>query len=233
MVLGALIAGFALAAPMAHAQSFSLAAVDRGLYDPNGTRDPNNDSYFVGTIGGGVFNDFFVFDLGGVNGTITSAQLQLFEPDGGYSSDLASETYDVGSVSTPIATLIATQTGAAGLAIRDDLAAGTLYGTVTTTAADDGTVITITLNAAALAALNASENMQIAFGGTLPGATGDEFIFGGSDNHGTPNPGDGHVVLALEVTPVGATTPEPATWALMILAFVGLGFTARRRTVRA
>jgi hypothetical protein len=50
------------------------------------------------------------------------------------------------------------------------------------------------------------------------------------------NPGDyftplltGDVSLGLEVIAVGASVPEPSTWAMMLLGFAGLGYAGYRR----
>ena len=44
-----------------------------------------------------------------------------------------------------------------------------------------------------------------------------------------PNSGAGSVT----VTPITGSTPEPATWAMMLAGFAGLGFLGYRRTVKA
>jgi hypothetical protein len=68
-------------------------------------------------------------------------------------------------VSTPIATLIGGGTGQVG--IYNALASGTVYGATLVNEATDGTQVTITLDAAAIAAITGAEGGYIAFGGTL------------------------------------------------------------------
>jgi hypothetical protein len=68
---------------------------------------------------------------------------------------------------------------AAGLAGFNDLGSGTLYGTRLVSTADNGTVIEIVLNSAALADLNAASGLFL-FGGALGTVAGpsDQYVFG-------------------------------------------------------
>jgi hypothetical protein len=78
-----------------------------------------------------------------------------------------------------MATLVA---GTGGVAAYADLGSGVVYGSRTMTAADQGTVVEITLNPAAIAALNAATG-SIGIGGsltTLDGVANSEFTFGSS-----------------------------------------------------
>ena len=179
-----------------------LTATNTGWYDFTGSHLASNPDYIVGdcsigTCGGvGGYNDFFVFDLSGVKGPITSAQLSMFNPSiyPGYSGK-PSSTYTNFDVSTAIGTLIADASGATG--IYNDLGTGTAFGSTSVSAADNGTQVIVNLNAAALASLTAGEGGQWAIGGTL----------------GT-------------FTPPGV--PEPATWGMMLMGFLGLGAVLRR-----
>jgi hypothetical protein len=137
-----------------------LNATDSGWWNDTGFNATTNTNYIVGFR----YNDFFVFSLP-VGVSITSATLSIFNPSSGYSSPLPTELYQVGSVSTPIATLTGGGTGQVG--IYNALASGTVYGTRLVNAATDGTQVTIPLDAAAIAALNGAEGGSIAFGGTL------------------------------------------------------------------
>jgi len=152
--------------------TITLNASDSGWWDNTGANNPAITNYIVGfcstgcTPYGPYENDFFVFSLDGVNDvTITSATLSIWNPSNGYDSTLPSEIYEVGSVSTSIAMLEAG--GSGDTAIYNALASGTLWGSVTVNAATDGTQVMITLNAAAISAINANEGGQLAFGGTL------------------------------------------------------------------
>ena len=186
-----------------------LDAVSSGWYDSSGLHDSTNANYIVGnclpaTCDGGdgktLYNDFFVFDLSGVKGPITSAVLSIANPsaadnlDPPFPSDGfggVPTTYSNWDVSTPIATLIADATGATG--IYADLGSGVRYGSRGVGPATDGIQVNVALDAAALAALQSDEGGQFAIGGTL------------------------------------AAVPEPAAWAMLLLGFGGVGAMLRHR----
>lgn len=144
-----------------------------GWYDYTGLHQSGNPDYIAGNCslgacgGAAAYNDFFVFDLSGVSGPITSAQLSIGNPGAPYPgySGAASATYSNYDVTTPIATLEAGNTGATG--IYNDLGSGVLYAATGVSTADNGTQVLINLDADALTALNAAEGGQWAVGGTL------------------------------------------------------------------
>jgi hypothetical protein len=178
---------FVLVCPLA-AQTVVIPHTDRGWYDPSGSHDSFNMNYVVGDWrGGGGYNDsrnFFVFDLSSVVTPIGSARLELFvpgPPNPGYSSPNPSENYELHDVTTPIATLVA---GTGGIAAHTDLGSGVVYGSRTMTAADNSSVVEITLNAAAISALDSATGL-IAIGGlltTLDGLANNEYTFGWTNN---------------------------------------------------
>jgi len=149
-----------------------ITASDRGWYNQTGLHTPSNLNYITGfggtDIGGDdlVYRNFFVFDLADSPFPYTSATLRLAMPTpNGYVSTEASETYTLYDVTTPIASLVA---GTGGVSAFEDLGSGVVYGTATLTAADMGTVVSIALNAAGLAAINAADGGLWAIGGSLP-----------------------------------------------------------------
>jgi hypothetical protein len=81
-------------------------------------------------------------------------------PQPGYLSTNPTELYTLFDVSTPIASLTANQAGAAG--IYNDLGSGVSYGSRIVSAADNGTFVTIAVNASALAAINDAAGEQFA-----------------------------------------------------------------------
>jgi len=176
-----------LAAFPASAQIVTLDAVDSGFYEWTGDHSPSNQNYIAGNTGNsyGEFRDFVVFDLSGVAEPITAARLELYNPgqvpdggDGFFSAD-PSETYVAYEVTTPVATLVA---GGAGLTgVFDDLGGGLVLGSVDVSAADNGAVVQVPLNADALTALNGAGGLW-AVGGTLVTMTGSrkEYVFGRS-----------------------------------------------------
>lgn len=141
-----------------------LNALDRGWYNDTGFHDPANPNYIAGlcsNCGGPIFRNFFVFDIPvGLN--IVSAELSLNTVI--YDSLSPTETYTLFDVVTDISSLIA---GTGGLVAYDDLGTGATYGSRDYTAADQNQIRSISLNAAALAAISAAEGEQVAFGGAV------------------------------------------------------------------
>jgi hypothetical protein len=135
----------------------------------------------------------------------------------GYVSPDPTETLDIYDVTTAAASVT---DGTAGVAGFGDLGSGTLYGSRIVSAADNGTVVEITLNAAALADLNAAGGLFVlgAALGSLSGVA-DQYVFGFSM---APFVDDHTRQLVLDV----ATVPEPSTIALFA---VGAGLIAARR----
>ncbi len=213
------------------AMAVTLDATDVGVYDDIGNFGGN--SLTVGWDAPAFFGSgtesrhFTVFDLSGVSDPITAAVLRLKEPAGGYDSVDSSEDLTVFDVSTAIATLTG---GTGGVGVFNDLGAGSSYGSVAIDATNDDSWISITLNAAALADLNAATG-SFAFGGavtslTKSNSTGqDELMF--FDAGGTPAP-----QLVLTTTPSGGgggSVPEPAVVALMLAGLLGWSGSRRVR----
>src|SRR5687768_4812961 len=150
----------ALNATSASAALIQIGATDTGAYKSDGSHAAASQNYITGQFQT-ESRSFFVFDLTGVSAPITAATLNLWNPNTnphpcclGYRSPSATETFNLFDVSTSVSTVTG---GGAGLTnIFDDLGTGTLFGTHVASAADNGKVISIALNAAALAALNSS-----------------------------------------------------------------------------
>ncbi len=184
--IGFAVALLVLGPKSGHATIITLDAVDSGHYANSGGHTVSNQNYVSGR---GTFvsqlRNFLVFDLSGVTDTIIAAELRAYNPafavagdigDGFQSAD-STETYELFSVETPIAILTA---GTGGISAFADLADGTSYGTRVFSVADNGTLVSIALNASALADLNAATDL-FALGGTVTNlAVGRdlEFVFG-------------------------------------------------------
>jgi hypothetical protein len=204
---------------MASAQTVVIDQTDRGWYDDLGRHDQKNDGYYVGDhriFGCGQYcsadtRNFFVFDLAGVAQPIASAKLELSVPNQGYQSDDPSENYELHDVVTPISTLVG---GTGGVAAHADLGSGVVYGSRTMSAADDDTVVEITLNSAAIAALNENHGL-FGIGGsitTLDDLTNNElqFAFTGSN-------------IPVDITQLRLTlVPEPSTISLLAIGAISL-----------
>ena len=148
-----------------------IDSFDSGWYTNSGTHNPTNDNYITGLCtgcGGETFRSFFVFNIPSEI-LITSAVLNLNTFT--YDSLLASETLDLFDVSTSLASLLA---GTGGLGAYDDLGSGATYGSRVYTAPDGGLFRTITLNAAAIAAIQAASDGSGSF--VMGGALADQAV---------------------------------------------------------
>ena len=209
------------------ASAATINATDSGWYSAAGMHVAQNQNYIGGDVTGSERRNFVVFDLTAVASEITSASVLLYNPDNalpglrGYVSPDPTETYQLHQVDTAIATLTASNVGAAGMQIFDDLGTGTLFGERVMSAADNGTTVAIALNADGLAALNAARGGLFAVGGAIStlGSFGDEYVFGFSVSIGNPDVRQ----LAFET----ASVPEPTM--LMLLGSAAMLAARRRR----
>lgn len=213
---------------VASASAQLLTAIDQGGYDQFGFSDPTFTGYVAGIFDTNPeFRNFFVFDRSSVSGTFSSATLQIFNPApspgfdvAGYVSLAASETYSLFDVTSNLTSLL---NGSADA--FSDLGSGTLFGSATVSAADNGQWVSISLNAAFLSALNSTSG-QIAIGGaltTLNDPNGMELIFADS----------GEAPLArLLLTAATSAVPEPSTYGLLGAGALLLGVAVRQRARR-
>jgi hypothetical protein len=203
-----------LASSLVSAESVVINHTDRGWYNMSGNHQPETHNYFVGDrFGvGRDFRNFFVFDLAGVTQSIAGANLALFVPilpETGYESPDLSENYELHDIVTPFATLL---DGTGGVAAHADLGSGVVYGSRTMTAADSGSVVEITLNLSAIAALDAATGL-IGLGGsltTLDAIANNEGTFGYT--------GFGTDISQLRLTLV----PEPTSIFLLGMSIISL-----------
>jgi len=202
---------FVLQCHLVSAQMLEINWTDRGWYNESVFHDPTNTNYGVGDGRGpnctascfDDFRNFFVFDLSGITQPIGSAKLALSLR--AFGSVHASETYELHDVTTSITSL---RNGTGGVAPHSDLGSGTVYGGRSITPADAFTVVELTLNSSAIAALNSNHGL-FAIGGaitTLDGIANHEVLFG--------NTGGSSDTTRLRLTLV----PEPSSLFLLLTA---------------
>ena len=220
-----------------HAQV--LTPVAYAWYNDTGSNNQGVGNYIAGFRPASgpnpatTYHDYFTFDLSGISGSnVAGATLDLYQPTldpndplhtgNGLSGPL---TFSLGAVSTA-PTLVDTSFG---VPIFDDLAGGAVYGSYALTPAGDGTTLHLSLNAAAVAAINSHAGGLFTLGGYVPANDGYTFAFtsngtlpGGSAKSPTPT---------LTLTP--GAVPEASTTAsfglLLALGMGGLVLAAGRR----
>jgi hypothetical protein len=214
----------------AWADTLTVDTVDRGYYYNSDFHDTTNKNYLTGQINFDTsatgFHSFFAFDaLSGLTGPIVSATLNLYNPVAGYSSTQATELLNISGFSGNVATLVGGGTVAGEYSA---LASGTVFGSQSVSSANDGSFITFTLNADAIAFLNANSGSAFAFGGYLGGLNNSDtrFVFGGSSS---VSAADGNTTLTIVTASAApSAVPEPKTTGLAVIGLLALLMRYRR-----
>lgn len=134
--------------------SITVNANARGWYKSDGSHDSTNNN----TITGGAisasfaeYRSYMSFPLPNFTGTVTAVTLRVEHES--YISPQASETFAIFDVLTAAATVEATQSGTAGIAIFNDLGMGSDYGLFQLSAATVGTIVDVPLGSLGVSAV--------------------------------------------------------------------------------
>ena len=206
LMLGALALGAFIAQP-SFATNVPVTGSGWCLSFGCGNTDPGvvSNSY-AGLDSGSTFHDWFAVTVPNV--TITTASLTIW-------NDAFNHIDDPDSVFSLYA--------ASGIDF-DGLVDGDVLGALGLAGVDTGTghYVTVTLDAAGIAALNSAAGGSFLFGGAVGG-------FGASDDSSVNTAfgwTDGHPRAFLTIN--AASVPEPDSWAMMLLGFGAIGIGLRR-----
>lgn len=166
------------------AEAATFNSYDNGWYRSDGYHDPTNDNIYTGLTFSFGFHTFFAFDLSGAAGqTAVSAQL-VIPANGYYYSSSGGSTYEVFDYIGSIPNLL---DGTAGIAGFNDLRSGNSYGQTTisgVSTTDPMPEVAVTLNAAALADINAllaGSAFDFAIGGACTSCTVGSVLWSSSE----------------------------------------------------
>src|SRR4051812_30339192 len=200
------------------ANSITINASASGWYNQDGRRNLS-ENYFTGWLPNGgddIHRSYFVFQrpaLGPTN-MVIGAELRLQNPADGYHSADQTETIQFVDVLTPLPQLLTTVTPVRS--IFDDLGSGVVYGSKVVSAADNGQIVSITLNSDAINAINSV-------------ALGEYFSLGAHMPTAKLTPGQYEYVFGLtDATNIRqlvlTTVPEPSitAWLIGVMALVKL-----------
>ena len=153
-----------------HTAASGNAPATQGWWSDTLSNTYRGTNYITGHFADMRWNDFFVFDLAGLSGTVVEASLDLDT-----AAIAGTVTFSLWDVTTPLSALGNLGQGP-NAAIYADLGSGILYGGLyALTAADNHQQQRFSLNIDGLAAVNT--------------AVGGTFALGGSANTNVPEPG--------------------------------------------
>jgi hypothetical protein len=190
---------------------FSPGTLNQGWRSDNPAITPAwfNDNHLSGTYDGNTYRSFYTFNLSGIDDTITQATLRIMR--GIQSGPLTLSFWDVTSPAYDVNNYRSTYNPS----IFNDLGSGISYGGASVGNGDSGDYLSFTLNANALAALNAASG-YLTIGITVD--TPNAYLFAGT----------GHDRSYLDLA-VGNNVPEPATLLLFGAALLAAGAVRKKK----
>jgi hypothetical protein len=199
---------------------FTPGIDNNGWWADNVGNFDENESYFVGNFSGGVYRNFFSFDLTAlpVASGVLSATLRLSRWTSGPNNEMI-EVLEFFDVSTDPITLNGGSDDPNAVVFAD-LGLGTSYGEFSVPGAGTWSdVLEFDLDADALADIESAAGGFFSIGGVLDSQSGDDYLFAAS--------GGGIQQLVVVI-------PEPATGTMLLIGLVGLrlGFAGRLGSVR-
>ena len=219
------VAPSALAAPVTVTLDASMSAWYEQRFSTY-TGPSRNQNYVVGftpgSFGDKTYRNLFVFDLSGVSESAASAELHLTRGSGGGLDPFA--TYTLYQVTASAAEVMDGGTNAEKEVIWNDLGSGVVYGSAQISNSSGATeLVTVDLNAEALADINAADGLFVMGGALSPVSTNGGMRFGHTHPGSTPL---GSFVPIRQLT---MTVPEPSTLMLAAIGFLSLFAFAGRR----
>jgi hypothetical protein len=212
------------------ASAATIQNFDSGWYTNSGfTAGVTNINVGSSNLSGAIYHNWLAFNVTGLaDQNITSATLTFYGGNG-INTSATSETLGLFDYTGSINALIGNSQNNVG--IYNDLGNGNSYGTAVVAANGPIQQFSVTLSQAAIADLNAAAHSQsdsrLVIGGSLLSVSGpfaNEQLFAIFGPQAALAPA---AFLTLETSV--AAVPEPATWAMMIVGFAGVGFVAYRR----
>ena len=183
-------------------------------WNGSGFEQANNTTYSAGNFESYQLDNYFVFDLSGLAGTVTGATFNVES----YTIAGSGGTFNIYATSLTPAEAEQNPTNP----YYSALTSGALIGSIAIDSSDQDELLNLSLNSSGLSWLQANEGDQVVLGGAYssPG-TGFQYAFG----YSRLNPDN-----ALDIqTGEAATTPEPSSLWLLGSGLLGLAGVARRK----
>jgi hypothetical protein len=145
----------------------AYSSVDTGWIDADGYHETDNSNYFSGDESGySRANNWGAFDLHNLAGPVTSAVLSLNTAGFAGGPVLTYTLFDTNGLLRDL-DVERSAGDLGGIALYNDLGSGIAYGSRNYTSADDSAIRSITLNGAALGAIQSAAGGQFALGGLV------------------------------------------------------------------